>query len=254
MQVVVDGATLYAETASQGPPLLSVSGSGSALNALTAPAASPLSVAFTVAGYDHRGLGRSTADGRELSMADFAADGFAVADALGWERFALFGVSFGGMVAQEMAVTQPSRITALALACTSSGGAGGSSYPLHERPSPEQLPALIDTRPEVAQQLAPLLANSDVPAEPGYTRQLEARRTHDAWDRLPAVTAGTLVASGEYDGIAPPANGRAIAGRIAGARHELFAGGHAFLYQDPRAWPVITDFLLQTTDRMGTTG
>jgi 3-oxoadipate enol-lactonase len=248
VQVDTPGATLYVETAGQGPPLLSVSGSGSALNELTAPAASPLSSAFTVAGYDHRGLGRSSSDDRELSMADFAADGFAVADALGWEQFALFGVSFGGMVAQEMAVTHPSRITRLALACTSSGGAGGSSFPLHERPSPEQWPDLVDTRPEVARQLAALLAKNDVPAEPGYTRQLEARRRHDVWDRLGQITAPTLVTSGAFDGIAPPGNGQAITRQIPGARHALFEGGHAFLYQDPRAWPVISDFL-QSTDR-----
>ena len=42
------------------------------------------------------------------------------------------GVSFGGMVAQELAVTWPERVERLALLCTSPGGAGGASYPLHE--------------------------------------------------------------------------------------------------------------------------
>ena len=42
------------------------------------------------------------------------------------------GISFGGMVAQELAVTAPERVERLALLCTSPGGAGGSSYPLHE--------------------------------------------------------------------------------------------------------------------------
>ncbi len=35
------------------------------------------------------------------------------------------------MVAQEIAVTAPERIERLALVCTSPGGAGGASYPLH---------------------------------------------------------------------------------------------------------------------------
>ena len=44
----------------------------------------------------------------------------------------MIGVSFGGMVAQELAVRHPRRVARLVLACTSPGGAGGSSYPLHE--------------------------------------------------------------------------------------------------------------------------
>jgi pimeloyl-ACP methyl ester carboxylesterase len=58
--------------------------------------------------------------------------------------FNLIGVSFGGMVAQEVAVTAPERIQRLVLMCTSSGGMGGSSYPLHElaQLEPEQQAAL----------------------------------------------------------------------------------------------------------------
>ena len=60
-----------------------------------------------------------------------AADGAALLDHLGWESVRVFGISFGGMVAQEFAVTWPERVTRLALMCTSPGGAGGSSFPLH---------------------------------------------------------------------------------------------------------------------------
>jgi 3-oxoadipate enol-lactonase len=147
------------------------------------------------------------------------------------------------MVAQELAVTVPSRITRMVLACTSAGGAGGSSYPLHERPDVETLMAITDTRPEVAAALLPLLGNRPAPAEPGYTRQLEARRGHDVWDRLPLVTAPTLVQSGRYDGIAPVANSDAIASRVPGATHRTYDGGHPFLFQDPTAWPDAVGFL-----------
>ena len=44
----------------------------------------------------------------------------------------MFGISFGGMVAQELAVTWPDRIHRLVLCCTSPGGEGGSSYPIDE--------------------------------------------------------------------------------------------------------------------------
>jgi 3-oxoadipate enol-lactonase len=241
--VQVPGAELYVERAGNGAPLLSISGSGSTLSDGMGPASLPLSAGFDVVGWDHRGLGRSRCDDRALTMADFAADGLALADALGWQEFAVLGVSFGGMVAQELAVTAPERVTRLVLACTSAGGAGGSSYPLHERPSPEHMAGLVDTRPEVAGTILSLMTGRADPAEPGYTRQLEARRNHDVWDRLPRITAPTLVMSGRYDGIAPPANSEAIASRISLAVHRSYDGGHAFLFQDPTAWVDAAGFL-----------
>ncbi len=74
----------------------------------------------------------------------------------------------------------------------------------------------------------------------GHLEQLEARRHHDVWDRLPAITCPTYVACGRFDGIAPPRNSAAIASRITGARLETYEGGHPFLAQDPRS---ITDLL-----------
>ena len=241
--VTVPGATLHVERAGEGPPLLFVSGSGSALSDGLRPATLPLALHFDVAGWDHRGLGESTSDGSPVTMADFAADALAVADSLGWQEFRVFGVSFGGMVAQELAVTAPSRVARLVLGCTSPGGAGGSSYPLHERPSPEEMARLVDTRPDVAGSLLELFGARPAPKEPGYERQLQARRAHDVWDRLPQVTAPTLVQAGRFDGIAPPANSARIASRIPGARLEEYDGGHAFYFQDERAWEDAVAFL-----------
>src|SRR5262249_49790607 len=77
----------------------------------------------------------------------------------------------------------------------------------------------------------------------GERAQLEARQHHDVCDRLGLVTCPTLVASGKYDGIAPPSNGAAIAERINGAELRPYEGGHAFFAQDPQALPDIFDFL-----------
>ncbi len=70
---------------------------------------------------------------------------------MGWDRCRAVGISFGGMVAQEFAVTYPERVERLALVCTSPGG-DFASYPLHELDgkSEEELLALgatlLDTR------------------------------------------------------------------------------------------------------------
>ncbi len=77
----------------------------------------------------------------------------------------------------------------------------------------------------------------------GQRAQLEARRGHDVWDRLGAITCPTLVAGGRFDPIAPMANSRAIASRIAGAELRLYDGGHAFFAQDRAALPDIRAFV-----------
>jgi 3-oxoadipate enol-lactonase len=239
----ISDVSLYYERAGSGPPMLSISGSGTTLTEGLSPALLPVSVCFDVVGYDHRGLGQSQCIDRPLTMADFASDALALADHLGWEEFALIGLSFGGMVAQHVASIAPTRVTRMVLGCTSAGGAGGSSYPLHERPGPAVLLGLMDSRPKEALALAKLMGVRPAPAEPGHTRQLEARQHHDVWDALPLITAPTLVASGRYDLIAPPVNGERIAERIPNATYRAFDGGHGFMAQDPQAWPAMMSFL-----------
>lgn len=215
-----------------------------------------------VACHDQRGLGKTAIPDGPYTMADYAADALAVADHLGWDTFRLVGVSFGGMVAQELAVTEPDRVERLALVCTSPGGAGGSSYPLHElvgrRPEERArlYPTLLDTRFTEEwlsahpgdQALIDMMSShavSEKSAEVlrGEWEQLQARRNHDVWDRLASISSPTLVASGQFDGIAPAANGEAIAGRVRDAELRLYEGGHAFFVQDRRAFPDICSFL-----------
>ncbi len=202
-------------------------------------------------------------------MADYAADAEGLIEALGWERCAVMGISFGGMVAQEFALRFPQRVERLVLACTSSGGAGGASYPLHElfdlpleeyarrmvilgdtrrttawqAANPDQFQALID------QTLAALRVGADEPGRrTGAKRQLEARMTHNSYDRLPKLKMPVYLCGGRYDGIALPANLRAMAEQIPGARLELFEGGHLFFLQDPQAFERIKAFLKEDSE------
>jgi pimeloyl-ACP methyl ester carboxylesterase len=221
-----------------------------------APLLRPYAEHFDVVIHDQRGLGRTQVPPGPYSMADYAADALAVLDALGLDRVRVVGISFGGMVAQELAVTAPERVVRLALLCTSSGGKGGSSYPLHELAdlSPEDRarthPTLLDTRFDAGwlagnpddKALVDLMGGRPEPTE-GARLQLEARKDHDVWDRLDRITCPTLVASGRYDGIASPENGAAIASRIRGARLRQFEGGHLFMVQDRSATPAVIDFL-----------
>jgi len=173
------------------------------------------------------------------------------------------GASFGGMVAQEFAVTHPQRVERLALACTSAGGGGGSSYPLQklqELPPGQRVAAqlkMVDSRWDqrwldahpVDRVLADRLTaagqdQQDPAAAAAYAAQLQAREGHDVWDRLGAITCPALVGYGNYDGIAPARNSEKIASRVRGAELHGYEGGHGFLFQDPAALPAFIAFLL----------
>ena len=126
-----DGVDLYYERRGVGPRLLFLNGSGSTIEGsglLLGAFAGP----FDLVAWDYRGMGRSGVPPGPYDMSQCARDALAVLDAVGWDTTRVLGISFGGMVAQELAVTAPRRIERLALLCTSAGGEGGSSYPLHE--------------------------------------------------------------------------------------------------------------------------
>ncbi len=256
--VTVNGIDVYYERRGAGPPLLFFNGSGATLET-SAPIIEQFRRHFDVVAHDQRGLGRTSIPPGPYTMADYAADAAALADHVGWATSAAVGISFGGMVAQEYAVTFPERVSRLALLCTSAGGAGGASYPLHElaelTPAEQAAIALtlLDTRftPDWLATHPRDRALVDMRAERppssgeqrrGELEQLEARRHHDVWDRLPKIAAPTLVACGRYDAIAPPANSEAIAAQIP-AELRLYEGGHLFFVQDPTAMPDVIAFL-----------
>ena len=259
--VTANGTDLYVERSGRGPRLLLILGSNSTVDG-SRLLIDQFVPHFDVAVADHRGLGGSAPVTEPYDMATCAADALAVMDAMGWSTTRVCGISFGGMVAQELAVTEAPRIERLALVCTSPGGAGGASYPLHQLAgldAAERATALVplmDTRFDDRwlsthpgdRRLVELLSGRPDPAPGtpegrGAAEQLRARKGHDVWDRLASVSCPTLVASGRYDGIAPPDNGRAMASRIPGAELRLYEGGHAFIAQDPAALREIVAFL-----------
>lgn len=262
--VSVRDIQVYYEIRGKGPRLLSISGTGGDLRQSPNIFETPLAQQFEILAYDQRGLGQTSRPDISYTMADYAADADGLLEVLGWDRCPVMGVSFGGMVAQELALRYPHRVERLVLACTSSGGAGGASYPLHEL---SQLPLedrarrmviLSDTRmnpswrranPTQFQELVNQLVTrfkvgADEPdREVGARRQLEARMGHDTYDRLPNLHLPVYICGGRYDGIALPANLEALHKQIPGARLEFFEGGHLFFIQDPRAFKRVAAFL-----------
>jgi 3-oxoadipate enol-lactonase len=258
----VNGLELYFERAGSGPPLLFISGTGGDLRVKPNVFDGPLEKRFDLLGYDQRGLGQTEKPDVPYSMADYADDAAALMADQGWDEALVVGVSFGGMVAQELALRHPGRVKRLVLACTSPGGAGGASFPFHEighlkgEARARHMIPISDTRrddawaaanPDQYRLFVAMGAADPYADEPGHSmgarRQLEARATHDTWDRLPQIACPTLIAAGRYDGIALPATQEKMAGRIPGAALQFFEGGHLFMIQDRAAIPAMTAFL-----------
>lgn len=122
----------WLETAGSGPSLLFLGGTGWDLRRTRAPLGPPLTDHFHVALFDQRGQGQSEKPPGPYTMLDYAEDAVGVLDALAWKRAHVVGYSFGGMVAQELAIRWPERVKRLVLAATTCGGAAGASYPIHE--------------------------------------------------------------------------------------------------------------------------
>lgn len=199
-------------------------------------------------------------------MQNYAEDASALLDALGWHDALVVGFPFGGMVAQELSIRYPEKVRALALISTTSGGQGGSSYPIHEfADSPPEKKArraleVSDlrfsadykaTNPELAQQavLDRLPTHPEFMQEPGSIDardwQLDARARHDCYDRLAQITAPTLVIGGEFDGQAHPDAVSKLAQAIPDATLAMLPGAHGLIFENDAAFEAVIAFFDQ---------
>jgi 3-oxoadipate enol-lactonase len=228
---------LHYESTGSGPPILLVMGLGLPAAAWwrTVPV---LARSLLVIAFDNRGSGRSDRPRGPYSIADMAADAVAVLDAAGVEHAHVYGISMGGMIAQEVVIRHPDRVCSLVLGATSPGGgaatspdAGTISF-LQRRPGmPAEegrwasVPYTYSARTlrEGGHRIAEDLARRrSFPFHvDGYGAQLTAAVTHDAGSRLGDIASPSLVVHGIEDRMVPPDNGRALAAAIPGAELRL---------------------------------
>jgi pimeloyl-ACP methyl ester carboxylesterase len=263
------GANLYYESAGSGPTVLLISGQGMTLAAWWRTVAE-LSRSFRVLSFDNRDIGRSSRTAWPYVVAQMAEDALSVLDAAGAERAHVYGMSLGGMVAQELAIRHPGRVSALVLGSTTAGGPEaildpqpltffvrvGAMAPEEAEWAAVPYNYSLRTRREHGQRIAEDIARrvehqTDTLA---YLHQVAAAATHNAVGRLESIKVPTLVVQGEEDIVMPPLNGRLLAQGIPGAQLKTWPNaGHLYTTDEPEADRHIRRFLVSqahgATDR-----
>ncbi len=253
---------LHYERTGTGDPLLCITGF-TISSAVYEPVLPLWSTQLECITYDNRGSGRSGAPLPTTSMPELAADAARLLDALEVPSAHVFGVSMGGMIAQELALRFPEKVRGLILAGTTPGG------PRAVRPALRELAAVgVDAaasfRTPGRPWLGPLLFSDAFRAsEPERVRELLAFFAahgptpwganahwwatvyHDTLSRLGQIQAPTLVMHGEQDAFAPLGNARLMAERIPDAELAVVPDtGHAFMLEAPEAsFALMTEWL-----------
>jgi pimeloyl-ACP methyl ester carboxylesterase len=235
-----------------GPPLLLIRGLGAQCSTWGEPFLAPLRERFRVVRFSNRGTGLSDKPDGAITVRTLADDAASLLDALGIERAHVFGVSLGGMIAQELALGHPDRVMGLVLGCTFVGGEHAI------QPSQETRAALMPdpklSREDQIRRTWPLLMtersierhrdfieemlalDAKTPTPPAtIIQQMTAVQTFDTYDRLPTINKPTLIIHGDADALIPDENARVIAGRIPGSRTEIIRdAGHMFFWEYPK--------------------
>ncbi len=257
----VNGVELVYETYGAGEPLVLVHGAQSDrsifINLLP-----DFTDQFEVLIFDQRGSGQSEKPDVEYTMGMIADDTAALMDYVGFPPAHVYGVSMGGMIAQELAIRHASHVQSLVLGCTTPGGpqavslqgeAIQSSHSTEELSAEERGKALAETaftegyiqkHPEIISTLVE--ARKKQPLDTvGFSHRMQAAYMHNTFDRLSQITCPTLVITGKDDALIAWENSKLLAKNIANSELVVLEpAGHVFWVEQPtRSRNAILTFL-----------
>ncbi len=265
---LVNGTELFHEVDGEGAPCLVLHGGLGVDHTMYRRTLSPLAPPMQLVYLDHRCNGRS---GRPslttLTMEQLTDDAVGLADHLGLDRFHVLGHSYGGFVAQELAIRHPDRVAALLLVATTPGQLGTDESPddTEQGPPPpseviELMSAELATDDDLAttmdrmlpyylhqrhiDEVRPLMADTVWSAD-AMMRGFEVLATWSSVDRLENISCPTLVIAGRHDVFTSFPQAHRIGRRIRGATVEVLEhSGHFPWLDEPDVFfPVVLDWL-----------
>lgn len=259
----LEGLRLHYECDGDGPPLLVLHGGLGLDHQMYRRTLAPLAEDFRLIFVDQRGNGRSVpVDPTTITMEQLADDAAALADHLGVQRFCVLGHSYGGFVAQELALRHGNRLDGLVLVDTTPGQLGeGEDATEGQGPEPppevmammSRIPASDDEMAEGMAELLPAYFHRpqrvDLTAVEAGTvfraaamvRGFEVLASWSSVDRLGRIDVPTLVMAGRHDVFTSFPQAHRIADRMPGATVVIFEeSGHFPWIEEPeRFWSVL---------------
>jgi pimeloyl-ACP methyl ester carboxylesterase len=194
---------------------------------------------------DNRGCGETgLAPGAPYTVEQMTDDCIAVLDAAGVERAHVVGISMGGLMAQELALSHRERVRSLTLMASHPGTAAGVwpqeamaflqarlGMPAEER---AEFSIPFNYAPATPRELIEedwRVREAGTAGPEGYAAQ-GGTATWCRFDELPSIAAPTLVMTGAQDRLCVPANAEKLAATIPDAKLVLVEGANHLLTTD----------------------
>ena len=210
--------------------------------------------------FDHRGIGRSESLMPAYTTEAMADDAASILDELGLDAAHVYGISLGGMIAQQLALRHPERIRSLVLGATQPGGrravrADAEVMAFFRQRShmdkEEAAWASVEfnygprCRAEHADRIAEDIERRlEQPFNAqAYRAQLFAAAMHNCYGRLDRIEVPTFVVHGAHDRVIPAANAHLMAERLPDCRLTVLEdSGHLYPTEAPEVDEAIGDF------------
>ena len=227
------GLEMNYEIEGDGPPVLFISGLSQDRTGwmLQVPA-------LTAAGYrcitfDNRDVGQSATSAKSYDIRQMADDTLKLMAAIGLSSAHIVGLSMGGMIGQEMAISSPTSVSSLTLVCTGAVTGPDTAGVLRAwkaaRPHCDDVDFVLMVsawlfthrfyqQAETVEGFLQLVRSNPFPqTASGFVRQCDAVLSHDTRDRVSQISAPTCIIVGAEDTLTPPRYSRWLADRIPGA-------------------------------------